>query len=363
MSDKRLVISDKRAALWVGVRLLLLLLLCGCERREITYYLESELEIRADWSASLLDEDEERFGATTVFFPVDVAPSTKGGDTRQVSMGTRESEKTRLPEGTYHAIIFNRSPEGFASIRFTGDTFDTYTASARQVETRTDPDTRTVTRVLLSTPEELAADLLTGFTVTEGMLGNYSETSPMNRGRSTAGDATRADESDPERYTLRFTPRKLTLRVTVDIHLEGIHNLRSVVATLDGVSESILLCVRQPSTPDAVQQFELSTIAYDEGSPFNGTLSGEFNVFGIDTEGAHTLRLKMLLVDNKTVVEQALPVRAEVKDDGSGNIVIVIHGESAEPLPNVKPEGDPDSGFDAGVDGWGDPVEKEIPLN
>lgn len=337
----------------------LLLLMTGCDRRDITYYLESELYIRADWCECQLPDEEERHGATTVVFAA-------GGTTvRQVLMGTREKENVRLPEGMYHAIIFNRSLDGFTSICFTGDTFGSYTAGVRQIETRTDPETRAETRVILASPEELAADVLEEFTVTEAMLGNYSEESAMNRNPArAAGDnhSTRAEEADPERYTLRFMPHKLTRKVKVEIHLEGIHNIRSAVGTVDGVSESVLLSLAQPSPATARQQFVPAEITYDPGSPFNGTLYGEFNVFGMDLEMLHTLTLDILLVDNKTRVQQTLQGMAEETMDGNGEIVIVINLASPEPLPNVKPEGDPDSGFDADVEEWGDPEENEIEM-
>lgn len=327
-----------------------MLLLSGCERRDITYYLESELYIHADWCACALNPLEEGHGATTMVF-------TDDGIARQVLMGTREAETVRLPQGNYHVILFNRSPDGFGTIRFTGDTFDTYTASVRQVETRTDPDTRQVTRMLLNSPEEVAADIVTGFVVTESMLGNYSQESAMNRNRGT-----RAEESDPERYTLRFMPLKLTRRVTIAIHLDGINNLRTATGIIDGVSESIRLSSGEPSPTTAVQCYALSDIAYDKDSPFNGTLSGEFNVFGIDLKNEHTLTLRYLLVDGKTTVEQTYQVVPRVTEDGNGELTIEIHVASPEELPTVKPEGDTDSGFDADVDEWGDPEEEEIPL-
>ena len=330
---------------------LLVSLLTACDRRDITYYLESELYIKADWYASGLPPAEEGHGATTVIF-------TDECTARQVLMGTRESETVRLPEGNYHAILFNRSPDGYGTIRFTGDTFDAYTASARQVETRTDPDTRQVTRVLLNSPEELAVDRQTGFTVTEAMLGNYSEESAMNRGRQT-----RAEESDPECYTLRFMPQKLTRRVTIAIHLNGINNLRSATGTIDGVSESICLGTGQSSPTTAAQLFALDDRAYDEGSPFHGTLSGAFNVFGFDMEHEHKLVMRYLLVDGITTVEQIYNAMPRLSQDENGEPVIEIHVTSPEELPTVKPEGDPDSGFDADVDEWGDPEEEEIPLN
>lgn len=341
---------------WGGLSLCCLLVLTGCDRREITYYLESLLFIRADWQECRLSDEEERHGATTVVFANDAT------DARLVMMGTRDEEILRLPEGMYHAIIFNRSPDGFASIRFGGDAFDSYTAYARQVETRIDPGTRASSRVILTSPEELAADVVTSFSITEGMLGNYNENSAMNRNPSrTATDgSTRAEESDPERYVLRFTPHKLTRKVNVEIYFEGIHNIRSVVGTVDGVSESILIATAQSSPTVAVQQFVPSEIVFEPGSPFNGTLSGSFNVFGFDLTMLHTLALDILLVDNKTRIQQTLQGMAHETPDGNGELIITLRIPSPERLPDVKPEGDPDSGFDADVGDWGEP--EEVPL-
>ena len=43
----------------------------GCDRRELTYYLESEIELYVDWSHSGLDREEEDYGATAIFYPQD----------------------------------------------------------------------------------------------------------------------------------------------------------------------------------------------------------------------------------------------------------------------------------------------------
>lgn len=341
-----------RACFSFSVFLFFCLSFSACDRRELTYYMESELSIHARWDECGLDGKEETYGATTLFF------ADGGTGSKRVLMGVRDAETVRLPEGTYHALIFNRSPDGFSSISFAGDRFEDYCAAVRHVETRTDPDTRQATRVILGTPEELAVDVVEGILVTEAMLGNYGTNTVTRAG----GDTKAAEETDPSRYLVSFAPRKVTRRVNIDVHVNGINNVRSVVATIDGVAESVVLCNGQLSALNAVQQFELSDIAYDEDSPFNGTLSGEFNVFGIDTATLRTLRLNILLVDNKTVIEQTLQAQARETADGNGNLFINIDVSSPGTLPDVKPEGDPDSGFNADVGDWGDPEENEIPL-
>lgn len=366
---------SQRKTLCLCVSVFFLCLLCllfsACDRRDITYYMESEITVRADWNLSHLPEGESGYGAMTYFFP-----QTAGAERKPLMMGDRTFEDIRLPEGIYHAVIFNRSVSGFGSIAFRGDTYETFEAYARQVETRTDPETRVSTRVIIATPEELAADVTEGFEVTEYMLGNYGTEEYINNRNTRNGDAgtkadtgtkaaagdTRAEETDPDRYVIRFTPLKLTQRVRVCAIVPGVNNVRSAVGLLDGVSEGVYLSTRQPTPGTVTQQFTMGDIKYNEGSPFDGTLTGEFNVFGLDRTAPHKLTLKILLVDNKTVVEQTFDttVKEVTEEDGTLTLYIEI---TSERLPDVKPEGDPDSGFDATVDEWGDPIESELPVN
>lgn len=353
-----------KACFSLSVFLFLCLFFSACDRRDITYYMESEIIIEADWSLSELEE--AGFGATVVFFP------EAGGEPVEVLMGTRERATVRLPEGRYHALIFNRSPRDFGGISFEGETFHGYKARAKQVETRVDPDTRAETRVIVGTPERLAGDGVEGFEVTEAMLGNYSTEQYINsrntrngcnagdtRGSGSGSDTRASEEHDLERYIVRFTPRKLTQDIVVQVRTPGINNIRSVVGTLDNVSEYVYVGKGEPSGERVVQQFTLPDIEYDENSAFNGTLSGRVNVFGFDTGLPHILTLKALLVDGKTVVEQRFDVQAHTVEEEGGSTVIRIEVE-AEKLPDVKPEGDPDSGFDATVDDWGDTEHVEL---
>ena len=360
-------VSRKSLCLCVSVFCLCLLVtFSACDRRDITYYMESEITVFADWSNSELDEPG--YGATVIFFPED------GGEPVEVLMGTREHTTVRLPEGRYHALIFNRSCHDFGGISFDGGTFQEYKAHAKQVETRTDPDTRAVTRVIIGTPERLAGDGVQGFEVSEAMLGNYSTEAYQNTlrnrnagsadtksadGSSDGSDTRASEEQNPESYIIRFAPRKLTQDIFVQVRVPGINNIRSVVGLLDNVSEFVYVGKGEPSQERVMQQFTLPDIEYDDDSPFNGTLSGRINVFGFDTNLPHILTLKMLLVDSKTVVEQRFDVEAHTLEEEDGRTVIYIEVTS-EKLPDVKPEGDPDSGFDANVDDWGDPEHVEL---
>lgn len=330
---------------------LLLVLLSSCERRDLTYYTEAEFEIRVDWAQSGLDDEEAGNGATAVFYPQD------GGTPKVVLMGDRSYEKVRLTAGRYDVLVFNRSFTDFGALAFRGELYHEVEAYARHVETRTDPETRATTRVIVHSPEKLAADVIEDFEVTEDMLGNYSSTGThTSRVKSKAARAEVQDD-----FTITLAPQCLTREVKVQVNVFGLHNIRSAIGTLTGVAESVNLSTGKVSVQAVSQQFALDEIAFHEGSLFNGTLTGSFNTFGIETEIPRQLHLKALLVDGKTIIEESFDVTAREMEDESGDLVLYIE-LTASPIPDVKPDGETDSGFDADVEDWGDEIESEVPL-
>ena len=50
---------------------LFVFLLVACNRRELTYSPEATITISADWSQSGLNEKEQDYGATAIFYPTD----------------------------------------------------------------------------------------------------------------------------------------------------------------------------------------------------------------------------------------------------------------------------------------------------
>lgn len=328
----------------------LLLLSTACERRELTYFEEAEINVEVDWSRSGLSENG--YGATAMFYPAD------GSSPMKVLMGDREYTTVRLREGLYRVLVFNRSHDDFGSISFYGNNFYNFRAEAKQVDTRVDTETKVETRVIVDAPEELASDALEEFEVTEAMLGNYKNKNP---GCKSSPDSRDAEETDPDRYVIHFIPEKLTRRVLVEIRIPGLNNLRSAVGLIGNVSEGVYPATDQPSEETVTQQFTFDKMEFDEGSPFDGTISGSCNVFGFDRSLPHQLTLETLLADGKTRTEETFDTEPEYILQENGDILIRIR-LTAKKLPDVKPEGVPDSGFDVIVDEWGDPEESEIPL-
>ena len=68
-------------------------------------------------------------------------------------------------------------------------------------------------RIIMESPDELAADYIEGFEVTSDMPENYSSAITQQSNRN----STRNENS----CHLRFTPKKLTQKITVKIRIKG----------------------------------------------------------------------------------------------------------------------------------------------
>lgn len=342
------MITEQTKIKFLLLSTLLLSALSSCDRRELTYYETAEIALTVDWSQSGLDNSEEAArGATAIFYPTD------GGEPKIFLMGDYSRETVRLPQGVYNVILFNRSFTDFSNIAFRGNGgYETLEAYSKRIEARADggADTRTIT----TSPEKIASTTLKGFTVTEEMLGNYTQ--------ATFGKSGYAATAVDDRCALNLVPEKRTHEVVTVIRVEGLNNIRSAICRLDGISESFFLATGETSGPNVSQEFALSHPVFDEGSAFNGTLTGKFNVFGIDFSKEHRLHMEAQLVDGKTVFTGDYDnVKVTEKDNGEG--VITIYVEAAtDKIPDVKPEGGSDSGFDVDVGGWGDEVDTEVPI-
>lgn len=337
MSDKR----GKRRLLYSLCPLCplwcILFLLCSCDRREMTYYMEAEITVTADWSRAGMPEEKED-GATLVIFPQD------GSEPRVILTGEREHTTVRLPRGTYDAVLFNRSFTDFSNLLFHGqDALESLEAYAKEVVTRAN------TRVIVSSPDKLASATVRNFEVTDDMLGNYAP----QASRSICPEGA---------CRMHFTPAPLTRHIRVTLNMKGLHNVREVRCTLDGVPLSVFLHNGHAGKELGGQEFKAGNPVFEEGSFTDGRLTGELDVFAFDRSLSHSITLKALLVDGKTVVQQKLTdITVEEETDAAGNITLYIDAFAPDTFPDVKPEGGSDSGFDVDVDEWED-EEVDIPI-
>ena len=330
-----------------AVRAMLFVFLIGlasCQRREITYFMEAEVSITADWSEANL-EYENNYGATAVFYP------KAGGEPKILLLGDRTQGKVRLPKGHYSVVVFNRSFNDFSGLAFKGtDSYNTLEAYTVQVESRVVTKAGDTEDVIVNSPEKLAADAIEEFEVTEEMLGNYSKT-PLTRGCTQEG------------CSLHFKPMELTKTVKVKVNVKGLHNVKQAHCTLSGVPTSVFLASGRTGEQTVIQEFAMENPVFNQDSYTEGSITGTLNVFGFDKELPHDLNLKANLVDGKTTVEQAFKeVDASENEDETGVISLYINAQTKDPIPDVKPEDGADSGFDAEVGGWGEEINSDIKI-
>ena len=174
---------------------LFVFLLVACNRRELTYSPEATITISADWSQSGLNEKEQDYGATAIFYPTD-------GSTPFVAlMGDRTYKTLCLKEGCYNVVLFNRSFDDFGNLCFRGEeNYQTLEAYVKKMEIRNESSSE---RIIMESPDELAADYIEGFEVTSDMPENYSSAITQQSNRN----STRNENS----CHLRFTPKKSEL--------------------------------------------------------------------------------------------------------------------------------------------------------
>ena len=334
-----------RISLTPCIHCLVVFLLVACDRRELTYSLDAAITIRADWSQAGLDEKEQDYGATAIFYPTD------GTTPVVVLMGDRTYKTLRLKEGCYNVVLFNRSFDDFYNLGFRGEeNYRTLEAYAKNIEARNESFPE---QIITESPDELAADCIEGFEVTSGMLGNYLAAMPQRGKRNSTGDENACH--------LCFVPKKMTQKITVKIRIKGMNNIRDATCQLDGIAESVFFVSGQVSEKTLTQELHLSSPVYDSGSTTEGTLSATISVFGFDVEIPHNLHLKAVLVDGKTIFEESfnnLEIRQLKEENGTINIFIDM--ECKNTVPNVKTEGS--SGFDVDVDKWDDEVNSDIDI-
>ena len=267
-------------------------------------------------------------------------------------MGDRTQGKVRLQTGHYNVIVFNRTFDDFNGVAFRGtDGFKTLEAYTMEVETRVNTRTNETTNVIVNSPEKLAVATLEDFEVTEDMLGNYSTETYMRTSRSCT----------QEGCALHFVPKEITRTMQVVVNVKGLHNVKRATCTLSGVPVSVFLADGRITENAATQEFTLGSPQFLPGSVSDGTLSGSLNVFGFDKSVAHELILTAYLVDGKTKVEQTLTNISITEKEGTlGVITLYIEANVSQTIPDVKPEGGSDSGFDADVGDWGEEEKSDI---
>ncbi len=284
----------------------------------------TSVEINVDWSELGYSPN----GVTAMFYPKNgEAPLTYISNTVHTAI-------LNVEEGVYDLVVFNNSPEEFASVEFRG--MDVYrTAELFYTQKGANPEYVALAKV---------GDVVVG----------------------------------PEPLELNVKPENLFVDGDIRIEAKGVYNIRYMRAHLTGLAGSYMLSANVPKAGEEnfKTQTETWKLMKQDGEYATGTLTSSFRTFGLPElgwkgdldakPGEVKLHVSMLLVDNKTVLDFTFPVGDMIQVWSKDNRpVIYITLDSTEEyypivIPDVKPADGTSNGFGADVDDWGDDEEFDL---
>ena len=168
------------------------------------------------------------------------------------------------------------------------------------------------------------------------------------------------------------TPVSVIKQVEFRVYGEGLYNLRSVRASVDGMAEGCILATGDVTENKVSHTIDTWTIDYIGSDRSIGDLVATLGTFGIPS--GHTgkpeenkFSIHLMLVDNQTTIDYDFNIGDILTEfnelDGSNGELqkVVVKLRLPERLPDVKPVDGEGGGFDIDFDGWGDEIVTVIP--
>ena len=335
----------------------------SCQHKELCYYHPHTAPVRVnvDWSLFTM---EKPTGMTAYAYPI-------GYEDLEISRfitHNLSSITLDLEVGTFNTIIFNQSESEYGSIEFS-NLEDYHSAQVRVVSVKSNwYSTKAPETKVGSEPEWLAIGRAEDIEVTKEMV-ERAEAEYLATFKDQMARANGQTIND----VATITPISVIKHVEFKVYGQGLYNLRSVRAAVEGMAEGCLLSTGETSANQVTHTMEDWKVITEENDPASGDIITTLSTFGIP-EGhggkaeENKFTISLLLVDNETVVTYDYyigDILAQFKDmDGlDGKIQkVVVDLELPERLPDVQPMGGSGGGFDADVDDWGDEIVTNIPI-
>ncbi len=331
----------------------IIMVVVSCEHKELCYHHPhtAKVSILSDWS---MFDKEPPTGMTVMVYP------QQGEQETSVKTLTHilDHVTLNLPVGIYHSVIFNQSESEYGSVSFRGmdkyETAEVYTNDTKSTWYKSRAENERV----VTAPEWIGSSRHEDAEVTQEMVdATGEETLKGIHPRNAYG------------YIIaEHTPQNIIYTISVTVHIKGFHNLRSARASLDGLAEGYYFGGGKYSGNTVTQLLENWEKNVDENDPTKGTITAIITCFGLPdghmtTPDENLFSLSLLLVDNKTVVGHTFKIGNRFvydEDSATAKLCLYLDLTLDEPLPDVKPEGGSNSGFNATVDDWGDEENHEI---
>ena len=259
-----------------------------------------------------------------------------------------------VPSGYHNVMVFNRTTDEFGSMSFDG--MDKLGTSRAILESklfpwvgRADSIGRTVYE-----PEELVV----------GRTDHFLVRSQIEREAELWEQGKEIPDRDELVDSVEVYPRRVPYVGYVNVRVNGIHNIRSVRAYLTGMAGDAYLSTRTAGDSLATHVLENWKLVRDEADYTKGLVTATFSCFGLPDrykgnlhEKNNKLVMQFMLVDNRTVIQEIRYV-GDVADQNEDERTVTFN--AAVDLPDVKPEGGSESGFDVTITDWEDPIEVPI---
>ena len=358
---RRFRLNNLASLLWTFIALIVA---SSCEHKELCYYHPhtAPARVNVDWRLFTM---EDPTGMTAYAYPLhdDDVPYYRF-ITHNLNYITLD-----LEAGAFHTIVFNQSESEYGSFEF-ANLEDYNTAEVRVIQVKSSwyttraPETKVATE-----PEWLAVGRQENIEVTEEMVEVAEAEYLASLQQQMMRTATRVVNN-----VGTVTPISVIKVVEFRVYGEGLYNLRSVRAALEGMAEGCLLSTGQPSdvrVAHIMEGWSLETLPND---PASGDIVYSLQTFGLPeghngTVNENKFSISLLLVDNKTTLTYDYyigDILAQFNEmDGMDGQVqkVVVNLELPERLPDVMPVGgEGGGGFQANVDDWGDEITTTIPI-
>ena len=350
--------------------LLATLLFLSCERRELTYgYNSYNVLVNVDWSALAQKQGEAPSGMSVIFYP------QQGGKALVTQTNTVNRATVALPAGRYDVLVFNQIPSDFGTIGFRGmDKFATSEVFVKPTDSKW-YESKNEGDVVARQPEYLAVATYLDFEISNELV----------------EASTKHNDAKEPLLTIDLEPEVFVKDMKAQVRIVGIHNLRAVRATIQGMSTGCYFATHESCASMTIHLLETWESEKYENQETEGEITAVFTSFGLPNHHAHTksddawlgsFDFELLLVDNKTVVKETVHFSEKlITNKQIGDSVAPLSGEhdidqtikiglstdvDDKPiiLPDVDPELPPDGDGDWDVDlgDWGDEDIIEIPL-
>ena len=331
----------------------LLLLMVSCQHKELCYHHAHTARVNMDVDWSLFNE-EVPTGMSVYVYPTHDADPVEHL-TNNISLASMD-----LKAAEYNALVFNQSTTEFGTLGFRG--MESYqTAQVYTTATKSNwYETKAEEEKLASEPEWIATATEESLLVTEEMVNQTAEYY-KNGGRS---------RSVPEYHIASFQPRNIIYTINVRVNIDGVYNLRSARASLNGLAEGYVFSERRTNDTRVTQLIENWSMEIDKNDPTKGSIIAKITCFGLPHDHQarpeeNELSLSLLLVDNQTILTFPFLVGDKfvdksVESDVHLTLALDLEFDLGTRLPDVLPEDGSEGGFKVDVDEWGDEKEIEI---